>query len=77
MPHSLQCYYYWQTLQLQTGSAADGPMHVQDAVKGSQGAGKVDESLDRSKVSTDLDAPPAVSKPAPPAQLGKKKKGRR
>ena len=44
------------------------------AAKGSQGAGKVDESLDRSRASADLDAAP--SKPALPAGQGKKKKGR-
>ena len=49
------------------------------AVKGSQGAGKVDETLDRSRASADLDAaaPAAVSKPAPPPGQGRKKKGRK
>ena len=37
----------------------------------------MDESLDRTKASADLDALPGPSKPVPPPQSGKKKKGRR
>ncbi|KAK9797740.1 hypothetical protein WJX73_003973 [Symbiochloris irregularis] len=47
-----------------------------DVVKGSQGAGKVDDSLDRTKM--EVEAPEGPSKAGPRAQPGaRKKKGRR
>ena len=54
------------------------PLHlVQDAVKGSQGAGKVDETLDRTKMDIDADGSEAPSN-APKLPSGsRKKKGRR
>ena len=41
---------------------------LQDVVKGSQGAGKVDDSLDRTKM--EVDAPEGPSKAGPRAQPG-------
>jgi hypothetical protein len=52
------------------------PSHAQDATKGSQGAGRVDEALDRTNAADEPEAKPKA--PARPAG-GKKggKKGRR
>ena len=51
----------------------------QEAVKGSQGAGKVDEALDRSNVVTqdDRSGSPALDRPPRGARERSKKKGRR
>lgn len=48
-----------------------------DAVKGSQGAGKVDESLDRTKMDIDPEEGTSASAVKPPAGSRKKKGGRR
>lgn len=48
---------------------------LQEAVKGSQGAGKVDEALDRSNVVADAEPAEAASRPGGPQR--NKKKGRR
>ena len=52
---------------------------LQETVKGSQGAGKVDETLDRSKGTAEPEAKPAAApKPQLPARpAGKGKPGRK
>ena len=52
---------------------------AQEVVKGSQGAGKVDESLDRTKMDVDADPGEGTSgaAPRPPPAGARKKKGRR
>lgn len=49
---------------------------MQEGVKGSQGAGKVDEALDRSNVVTE-DTDNGPERRGPPAGARSKKKGRR
>jgi hypothetical protein len=53
-----------------------GMVNMQEGVKGSQGAGKVDEALDRSNVVTD-NTDNGPERRGPPAGARSKKKGRR
>eukprot|EP00955_Chlamydomonas_euryale_P081676 363611-Chlamydomonas_euryale.AAC.17 len=64
----------WQRSDFKKKKATSAMRRAGEVVKGSQGAGKVDENLDRSKAAP---APPKDAQPSKPSLPTKKKKGRK